>query len=179
MEIIDIKSSQAEVPHLQNIVAFSIAEPGACGSAGDVIGITADGKTYRLNFMRGNWTPDTLRMVSPVIADARMGIFGQGDYSEGWTSVYLGLGNHLYVSDSYFERFKELVTAEQIRSKGELYQKWQSIVLSMLSEGEVSSPEERCADEQDYNPVNPDIEPNLDRMFKGGFSISDMLQTKG
>jgi len=129
--------------------------------------------------MRGNWTPDTLRMVSPVIADARMGIFGQGDYSEGWTSVYLGLGNHLYVSDSYFERFKELVAAEQIRSKGELYQKWQSIVLSMLSEGEVSSPEERCADEQDYNPVNPDIEPNLDRMFKGGFSISDMLQTKG
>lgn len=165
--------------HLQEIVAFSIAEPGACGAAGDVIAITADGKAYRLNFMRGNWTPDSLRMVSPVIADARMGIFGQGDYSEGWTSVYLGLGNHLYVSIPYFKRFKELVTSEQIQSKGELYQKWQSIVLSMLSEGGVLSPKERYADEQEYNPINPAIEPNLDKMFKGGFSISDMLQTKG
>ena len=93
--------------------------------------------------------------------------------------MYLGLGNHLYVSNSYFENFSEKVKVEMIKSKGELYKIWQSIVLSMLSEGEELSPEKRCADKQGDNPVNPAIEPNLDKMFKGGFSISDMLQTKG
>ena len=164
--------------HLLEIVAFSIAEPGACGAAGDVIGITADGKTYRLNFMRGNWTPDTLRMVSPVIADARIGVFGQGDYSEGWTSVYLGLGNHLYVSNSFFTRFRELVTAEQIQSKGELYQKWQDIIHAALSEKNDHPNLDRNEEVPEYSPINPAIEHNMNRMFEGTFSISDLIEPK-
>lgn len=170
----NIQPSQAENYTLSGIVAFSIAEPGACGVPGEVIILTEDSKAYRLNYLRGKWTPETLKKLSPVIANARLGIFGQNDCVPGWKAVYLGLGNHLFLADSYYGLFSEKAKEEHIETKGELYQQWQDIIQAVLIENHLHPDGDAVVPE--YSPINPSIEHNINKMFDGPVSISDLLE---
>ena len=114
-----------------DIVAFSIADPGACGSPGSKIIVDSTGRIYDMRRYDSHPTDEQFLSMFPVFADYHPVIdeIMRVYKSPGWVERYMGLGNHLFVRDDYFEKF---ATADRSSSNGELYMSWLDTVLSIL-----------------------------------------------
>ena len=114
-----------------DIVAFSIADLGACGSPGSKVIIDSKGCIYDMRIYDSHPTEEQFLSMCPVfrdyhpVPDRTLRVYK----SPGWTEKYMGLGNHLFVRDDFFNKF---AAADNSTSCGELYMSWMDTVLSIL-----------------------------------------------
>lgn len=115
-----------------NIIAFSIADPGACGCGGRKVMVDAAGKVYFTHLFDDQaLTEEQFLHFFPVfkdyhpLLDKNLRLYR----SPGWIEKYMGLGNHLFIKENYLEKFN---TADKSTSKGELYMSWLNTILSIL-----------------------------------------------
>ena len=110
-------------------VAFSVAEGGAMGCPGRVIII--DDKNNIYNFYLHELEKEDVMKILPALYESKRAVLGIDPSTSGWNRVYLGMGNHLMVANSIYERFNE--SAKSLwQSRGSLYQQWISIVQEIL-----------------------------------------------
>lgn len=160
-------------------VAYSFAEPGACGAGGEIIIIDKEGRLFRLNFVRGDMSKGQIEELCPLITSTVFHLFGQGDTPPaGWVPIYLGLGNHLCVSEEFYPLFAEEGRARGIVSRGQLYQQWVDLMQAIMN---VQDPTETKVPHEEGNCScghgNFDtVEKNCHVMFEGGYTVSDLLK---
>ena len=110
-------------------VAFSVAEGGAMGCPGRVIII--DDKNDVYDFYMHELEKEDMMEILPALYECKRAVLGIDPSTSGWNRVYLGMGNHLMVADSIYERFNE--SAKSLwQSRGSLYQQWIGIVQEIL-----------------------------------------------
>lgn len=110
-------------------VAFSVAEGGAMGCPGRVIIIDEKNNVY--DFYMHELEKEDVMKILPALYESKRAVLGIDPSTSGWKRVYLGMGNHLMVADSIYERFNE--SAKSLwQSRGSLYQQWISIVQEIL-----------------------------------------------
>lgn len=110
-------------------VAFSVAEGGAMGCPGRVIII--DDKNDVYDFYMHELEKEDVMKILPALYESKRAVLGIDPSTSGWNRVYLGMGNHLIVADSIYERFNE--SAKSLwQSRGSLYQQWIGIVQEIL-----------------------------------------------
>ncbi|MBQ0021723.1 MAG: sel1 repeat family protein [Prevotellaceae bacterium] len=107
-----------------DFVAVSYAEAGAMGIEGDVTMISFDKKIYSLNYLYNDWG----RHVVPDIIES---------LGEDRHYVDLGMGNHLFVSESIWEDFDIEVNVDYLRRI--YYRGWIDAVLNILQENDVQT----------------------------------------
>lgn len=114
-----------------DIIAFSIADLGACGSPGSKIIVDSKGRIYDMRTYDSHPSEEQYLSMFPVFRDYHPVLDeAQKLYkSPGWIEKYMGVGNHLFIRDDYFEKF---TTADRSTSKGELYMSWLNTILSIL-----------------------------------------------
>lgn len=110
-------------------VAFSVAEGGAMGCPGRVIIIDEKNNVY--DFYMHELEKEDLMKILPDLYESKRAVLGIGPSTSGWNRVYLGMGNHLMVADSIYERFNEFAKSLW-QSRGSLYQQWIGIVQEIL-----------------------------------------------
>ena len=110
-------------------VAFSVAEGGAMGCPGRVIII--DDKNNVYDFYLHELEKEDVMKILPALYESKRAVLGIDPSTSGWKRVYLGMGNHLMVADSIYERFNEFAKALW-QSRGSLYQKWMGAVQEIL-----------------------------------------------
>ena len=106
-------------------IAFSYAEGGACGYPRLVEIVDKDKTVYY--FFTYELKEEIAREVLPAIFECEFGWFGHDNAANGWHGFYLGMGNHLMVSDTIFHEFNSI--AEKIENPGILYQEWINIIV--------------------------------------------------
>ncbi|HOP08442.1 MAG TPA: hypothetical protein PLF13_14285 [candidate division Zixibacteria bacterium] len=165
--------------------AYFFAEPGAQGSNGEIVIVSRSGEKYSCNFIYGDMPLDCYASLCPPLNDTKFNIGGQRDLPpNGWQPLYLGLGNHLIVSDDYADSFAKELAAQSIMNRGQVYQHWLSIMVGIIlgkdSKAYLETEDFPTECHKNYDPKqhgkrNPAIERNLDKMFAGPFSIVDLL----
>ena len=110
-------------------VAFSVAEGGAMGCPGRVIII--DDKNDVYDFYMHELEKEDMMEILPALYECKRAVLGIDPSTSGWNRVYLGMGNHLMVADSIYERFNES-SKSLWQSRGSLYQQWIGIVQEIL-----------------------------------------------
>lgn len=160
-------------------VAYSFAEPGACGAGGEIIIVNKEGKLFCLNFIRGDMSEEQIEELCPVITSTVFHLFGQGDTPPaGWIPIYLSLGNHLCVSEEYYPSFAAEGQERGIVSRGQLYQQWADMMQAVMkvknpSEAETQDKDESCS----CGCGNTDtVAENSHVMFEGGYTIPDLMK---
>lgn len=118
-----------------DIVAFSVAQPGAMGEPGGIKIIDVQGQFYHTNYCREVISFEHLREIVPALKECKFGIRDH-DAPEGWTAIYLGMGNHLTVKTDFYSQFEEEARNRGIGDSGELYQQWSEIVLKLLGKSD-------------------------------------------
>lgn len=116
-----------------DIVAFLRAAPGAMGDAGAVEIVTFDRCVYHANPDFGDISMDQVCQVCPPLKDCHFMTFGGGKIPQGWSTVYLGMGNYLVMKDAIFDFFSEAVEQAGFCTPAGLYGAWLDIVLNILS----------------------------------------------
>ena len=111
-------------------VAFSVAEGGAMGHPGRVVIIDETNNVY--DFYLHELEKDDVMKILPALYESKREVLGIYPSTSVWKRVYLGMGNHLMVADSIYERFNEFAKALW-QSRGSLYQKWMGVVQEILS----------------------------------------------
>ncbi len=165
--------------------AFTFAEPGAQGRNGEIVILSRTGEIYSCNFIYSDLPTSCYAVLCPPLKDTRFNIGGQRDLPpDGWRPLYLGVGNHLIVSEEYAESFAKELVGQKNMSRGQVYQQWLSIMVGIVS-GKDSKAYLETEDfptecHNNYDPGshgkrNPAIEKNLDKMFTGPFTIADLL----
>ena len=160
-------------------VAYSFAEPGACGSGGEIIIISNDGMSFCLNFVRGDMNKEQIEELCPIITSTEFYLFGQGDTPPaGWIPIYLGLGNHLCISEDYFPQFSEEAKGRGIVSRGHLYQQWVDIMQTIIPakkilETKASREDDNCSSNHSNFET---VAENCHVMFEGGYTVSDLME---
>ena len=110
-------------------VAFSVAEGGAMGCPGRIIIIDEKNNVY--DFYMHELEKEDVMKILPALYESKRAVLGIDPSTSGWNRVYLGMGNHLMVADSIYERFNE--SAKSLwQSRGSLYQQWIGIVQEIL-----------------------------------------------
>lgn len=115
-----------------DIAAFSIAAPGACGHHGRKTMVDVHSNVYHTElFDEHALTEDQFLALFPVFKDYKPERVPDKPWfkSPGWTELYMGLGNSLFVRDDYIERF---ASADRSTNKGELYTTWMETMMSIL-----------------------------------------------
>ena len=110
-------------------VAFSVAEGGAMGHPGRVVIIDETNNVY--DFYLHELEKENVMKILPALYESKRAVLGIDPSTSGWNRVYLGIGNHLMVADSIYERFNEFAKALW-QSRGSLYQKWMGAVQEIL-----------------------------------------------
>ena len=110
-------------------VAFSVAEGGAMGCPGRIIIIDEKNNVY--DFYMHELEKEDVMEILPALYESKRAVLGIDPSTSEWRRVYLGMGNHLIVADSIYERFNE--SAKSLwQSRGSLYQQWIGIVQEIL-----------------------------------------------
>ena len=110
-------------------VAFSVAEGGAMGHPGRVVIIDETNNVY--DFYLHELEKEDVMKILPALYESKRAVLGIDPSTSGWNRVYLGMGNHLMVADSIYERFNES-SKSLWQSRGSLYQQWIGIVQEIL-----------------------------------------------
>ena len=160
-------------------VAYSFAEPGACGAAGRIVIVDKEGMLFCLNFVLGDMSREQIEELCPVITSTVFHLFGIGDTPPvGWIPIYLGLGNHLCVSEEYYTLFASEMKERGIVSRGLLYQQWVDIMQTIMqviinSGAETTCEEENCSCGRDNYET---VAKNCHVMFESGYTVSDLMR---
>lgn len=110
---------------------FMFAESGAMGEPGCITWFLGDGSQYHGNYCFGDVELTKLEKAFPVFAECSFGILGPASQvPEGWKYVYLGMGNHLIVSEDYYGEFE--AATKDYENPAEYYQNWQRIAKEIL-----------------------------------------------
>ena len=115
-----------------DIAAFSFAARGACGYGGRKVMVDAHSNVYYTDlFDEHALSEEQFFRLFPVLKNYQpVRVEGKPWFkSPGWTELYMGLGNSLFVRDDYFEKFD---AANKSTSNGQLYTSWLETVLSIL-----------------------------------------------
>ena len=131
--MIEINKSNYKDYDFHDIIAFSIASPGAMGDRGAVVIVTSEGKVYHTNPYWGDMTEEETFQICPPLKECHFGMFGGGNIPEGWRSFYLGGGNLLVVNDVIVPQFLEITEKEVNQKGGYLHNKWLDIVLEIIN----------------------------------------------
>ena len=110
-------------------VAFSVAEGGAMGCPGRIIIIDEKNNVY--DFYMHELEKEYVMKILPALYESKRAVLGIDPSTSGWKRVYLGMGNHLMVAESIYERFNEFAKALW-QSRGSLYQKWMGAIQEIL-----------------------------------------------
>ena len=131
MKTVILTKDELNADLFQDVKFFSVAEGGAMGTAGEIIFLNGNGKSFSLNYFFGDITPDDIVEVFPLLAKCKLGIFGYGrTVPEGWNYVSLGQGNHLVISSDLYDKFKEKTA--HIKYEHILYGKWYDIAVNII-----------------------------------------------
>jgi hypothetical protein len=112
----------------ENIIVMFVSEPGAMGP-NTMEFMNASGEIINVAYTVDN-TYETLREVFPLLKECRWdgpmanekdsigGIkIGGGEFStrvpNGWSHVYLDVGNHLAIKDEYYEKAMKILSNYQ------------------------------------------------------------------
>lgn len=138
MIIIEIKESNYQDFLNLDIVAFLFAYGGAMGEGGAIYIVDREGHIYHTNYCYGKDCIDIshIKDVIPVYKDMQFGIFGSRSNNEGWDSVYLGFGNHLFFAHEYKEELDKKVEEAHYDFYGQLFQDWPGFILGFLGKEE-------------------------------------------
>lgn len=121
------------LPRLKDVVAFSYAEEGAMGAAGEINIVNSDGEWFDMNSMNRELTKEDFDRILPA--------FNQCDFdsydvtiAEGWTEFNMGMGNHLMVSDSIIEPFRKILDENDIENTSLIYWTYPNIIKAILDQ---------------------------------------------
>ena len=164
--------------------AIYISEPGAQGGYGRVVIVSELGDIFFYNYIYGSLSAEQISELCPILLEVKLNICGQGDITpNGWTPLYLGMGNHLFVSESFKDAFIDELVANGITSGPCVYREWLRIIIGILKGKESDSyesiksfPDECFCEVETRGKRNPNIEKNLNKMFEGPFTIEELLQ---
>ena len=110
-------------------VAFSVAEGGAMGCPGRIIIIDEKNNVY--DFYMHELEKEDVMEILPALYESKRAVLGIDPSTSEWRRVYLGMGNHLMVAESIYERFNEFAKALW-QSRRSLYQKWMGAIQEIL-----------------------------------------------
>ena len=125
---------------------------------------------------------EQIQELCPEIGATVFHIFGQGDTPpSGWFPVYLGLGNHLCVKKELYPIFSAEVEKRGINSRGQLYQQWIDVILTVIGKKDVAQASVReqaeTTDASAKGRGNFDtVANNSHVMFEGGYTVTDLLK---
>lgn len=115
-----------------DVLAFSFAKPGAMGSPGEIIIINNKSAVYSFNI--SNFESVLIKEIIPIFFECKFGLFGHDILPTGWSSVYLGAGNHLILHDTISVEFARRVRECMSGSNNwSLYKNWISVVAAIIS----------------------------------------------
>jgi hypothetical protein len=136
MNVIEIDELNYQDYTNLDIVAYSFARGGAMGDPGGIKIVDSDGQVYHANYCYGRHTikSEHIKAVIPVFKDLRISLANCKTENDDWLTVDLGYGNCLFVSKSIRDAFNREVEAGDYDTVGSLYQRWQRIVLKILSQ---------------------------------------------
>lgn len=120
---------------IKNIIAFSYYEHGAQGLPGWIIIISDEGKVFGLNY-KTEITKDDINQILPVFSEIIFDPIGLDDIvPQDWSSLYMGMGAHLIVKNSIFERLKKMVIERGMMDyyKSDLQMNWIDITINIIS----------------------------------------------
>jgi ADP-ribosylglycohydrolase len=118
---------------LLDVVAISIAEPGAMGDPCAIEFITSKSRVFYANPANENISLEQIISACPILSEIKLGLFGCVKIPKGWKPTYLGAGNHLFIKESISEQFQLGTKQKQaeIKERG-LYNNWKTIVEDCL-----------------------------------------------
>ena len=115
-----------------DIVAFSIADLGACGSPGSKVIVDSKGNIYDMRIYDSHPTEEQFLSMFPLFRDYHPVPVARGRYKNpGWTELCMGLGNHLMIRDDYIERFDKASNGALL---GDLYMSCLDTILSIIKQ---------------------------------------------
>ena len=106
-----------------DIVAISIADPGAIGVEGSVTMVTSDNKVFHTNYLSGISETELFWIAQPFYY---LYYFSDLDSKQRsmWHIEYLGRGNNLYVQIKYWDYFEE-----EIKKRFDEYQEKEKYII--------------------------------------------------
>lgn len=118
---------------LFDIVAISIASGGAMGDPGAIEIVTSKGEVFYANPLYENISMVQVYCACPILTEIELGIFSCIKKPIGWSSFYLGYGNHLLLHDSINKQFQfgQKQRQDEIQNRL-LYNVWLDIVLDCI-----------------------------------------------
>lgn len=135
-ELINICKAELKSEMFEDVAFFKIAEGGAMGEPGGVIWVTNKGEAFHCNYCYGDISREDLLNAFEPLQKSFFGMFGKGSMApEGWIHVYLGMGNHLLVSESIYDEFKE--ETKDVSCISEMYCRWYEAALKIIRKKEI------------------------------------------
>ena len=110
-----------------DIVAFHYSEPGACGYHGVLRIITSKKELYMVQYYYDKWEESDLLQVCPVLRYINFGIFRHNIVLPEWITLYMGLGNSLFLKKEIGEKLEFTGM-----NAGEIYQQWAKKILELI-----------------------------------------------
>ena len=107
-----------------NVLAVSVALEGAMGLPGQIV--IAENVADHIDFI-GFYDQDKLIKTFPWFDEVRNWLGGRAEnYDPGWTFIYLGYGNNLFVRNDVFDKIKDDIDPDA--EVGWLYNNWELIL---------------------------------------------------
>ena len=133
-----------------NVVMYSLAEPGAMGWGGYMNFVTDEGNYLTINYLSEETPWEDVKKCFPELkgccfngpmenekTSGEILLYLLLDESttnmktrvnEGWKHIYMGFGNHLVVRADHYERFSKEIS--NLTSE-EIYEKWFEIAMNI------------------------------------------------
>lgn len=118
--------------HLNDVVAISVAQPGAMGDPGSIKILSSKGEKYYANPWHDNISVESVYCVCPLLSHIRISVIGCISKPIGWHEIYLGCGNHLFINDTIYSQFQLGVKYLENKEPYDLYNEWMGIVQDIV-----------------------------------------------
>lgn len=130
----------------EDIIMFSLAEPGAMGAGGIIEFFSDNGDVFRFNYLSEETPYEEIKEAFPVLKGCRFNgpmpddarpentpqeivIYTNADsanmrkrIAEGWRHIYMGCGNHLVIREDHFEDFSAAIS--DLTEEVDIYGGW-------------------------------------------------------
>ena len=110
-----------ETLNSNDILAFTFAENGACGSSNQIEILTNSHQLFKVD------NKEHIQKLIPCLLDMKFIFNSVKNVSEDWKLYNLGLGNHLFVHSSINNHFAEKV---KNLSAQDIYKNWYNLIIS-------------------------------------------------
>ncbi len=112
-EIQEVNFSSVQISEViqDDVVAIKIAASGAMGEPGGVLIFMQQKNKIRVisgNYAYGEFDLDAfLKFMKDKQGKSFLSYFMKDEVPKGWNHIYMGMGNNLYVRDSYYEKLEK------------------------------------------------------------------------